>query len=232
MRSGAQSVQRAEAVRECLHPTGRLLGHLHPGLQGRAGLRRRPEGPRLTRQETLTSVNGFAAPNLLTSARDPEVVRRRRPAPRALGAGEVEAGRGLKNTDSKRSTPLGVEVRQGRPQHLPHGPAQRRWSGKSLLAWVVEVSNRSTVRETVVIDAASGKPVNRYSMIHAATDRELVEKHTPDAGDDATVWTARTTPSPARSTRTSRTRSSAPASPTGSSRTPSAATPTTATARR
>jgi len=57
-------------------------------------------------------------------------------------------------------------------------------AGRNLLAWVVEVTDGKQVRETVVLDAATGKPVNRYSMIAHALDRELYEK---SVGTDP-VW--------------------------------------------
>ncbi|MET8519287.1 M4 family metallopeptidase [Nocardioides sp. NPDC004968] len=131
----------------------------------------------------LTSVNGFAAPNLDLST-TPKWSKEKASA-KALEL--VKAKPAEAHTDSKVDT-AGVEVVKADLNIYRMGAAQGV-SGKSLLAWVIEVSNRSTVRETVVIDAASGKPVNRYSMIHSANERELVEKHnTPDTGDDATVW--------------------------------------------
>ncbi|HEY9251316.1 MAG TPA: hypothetical protein VIP06_01575, partial [Nocardioides sp.] len=131
----------------------------------------------------LTSVNGFAAPNLDLST-TPKWSKEKASA-KALEL--VKSKPAEAHTDSKVDA-TGVEVVKADLNIYRMGAAQGV-SGKSLLAWVVEVSNRSTVRETVVIDAASGKPVNRYSMIHSANERELVEKHnTPDTGDDATVW--------------------------------------------
>ncbi|WGX99238.1 M4 family metallopeptidase [Nocardioides sp. L-11A] len=48
--------------------------------------------------------------------------------------------------------------------------------GRNLLAWVVEVTDGKQTRETSVLDAITGKPVNRYSMIAHALDRELHEQ--------------------------------------------------------
>ena len=102
-------------------------------------------------------------------------------------------------------------------------------AGETVLAYVVEVTNRANVRDMVFIDAHTGKMVNRYSMIHNALDRELYEQHTTRRPDRCG---RRATRSRAPSTRTSRTWSTSPVSPTGSSRTPSVATPTTAPAPR
>ncbi|MEU6137732.1 M4 family metallopeptidase [Nocardioides sp. NPDC047086] len=131
----------------------------------------------------LTSVNGFAAPDLDLST-TPAWSKEKAKA-KALEL--VKSKPADAHADSTVDT-TGVEVVKADLNIYRMGAAQGV-SGKSLLAWVVEVSNQSTVRETVVLDAASGKPVNRYSVLHSATDRELVEKHnTPDTGDDATVW--------------------------------------------
>ncbi|MFI5622399.1 M4 family metallopeptidase [Nocardioides sp. NPDC051685] len=131
----------------------------------------------------LTSVNGFAAPNLDLST-TPKWSKEKASA-KALEL--VKSKPAETPVDSKIDT-TGVEVVKADLNIYRMGAAQGV-SGKSLLAWVIEVSNQSTVRETLVLDATSGKPVNRYSMIDNATDRELIEKHnTGDTTDDATVW--------------------------------------------
>ncbi|NYI79777.1 M4 family metallopeptidase [Nocardioides panzhihuensis] len=131
----------------------------------------------------LTSVNGFAAPSLDLGT-TPKWSKEKASA-KALDL--VKAKPADAHADSQVNT-LGVEVVEADLNVYRMGAAQGV-SGKSLLAWVIEVSNKSTVRETVVLDAANGKPVNRYSMIHSANERELIEKHnTPDTADDATVW--------------------------------------------
>ncbi|MGY0387631.1 M4 family metallopeptidase [Nocardioides sp. WG-D5] len=131
----------------------------------------------------LTSVNGFAAPDLDLSTTP--TWSKEKASAKALEL--VKSKPAQAHPDSKVDT-SGVEVVKADLNIYRMGAAQGV-SGKSLLAWVIEVSNQSTVRETLVLDAASGKPVNRYSMLHSATDRELVEKHnTPDVADDATVW--------------------------------------------
>ncbi|MGH3349984.1 MAG: M4 family metallopeptidase [Nocardioides sp.] len=131
----------------------------------------------------LTSVNGFAAPNLDLSTTP--TWSKAKASAKALEL--VRAKPADAHADSKVST-KGVEVVKADLNVYRMGATQGV-DGKSLLAWVIEVSNKTTVRETLVIDANSGKPVNRYSMLHSANERELIEKHnTPDTGDDATVW--------------------------------------------
>ena len=50
--------------------------------------------------------------------------------------------------------------------------------GTAVLVYVVEVSNDANVRDMVFIDAETGKPLNRYSMIHDGLYRELYEGNT------------------------------------------------------
>ena len=54
--------------------------------------------------------------------------------------------------------------------------------GSSVLTYVVEVTNQRSVRDMVFLDAATGKTVNRYSMIGDALDRELYEASIDDHG--------------------------------------------------
>ena len=48
-------------------------------------------------------------------------------------------------------------------------------AGKDVLVYRVEVTNKANVRDIVFVDANSGKPVNRYSMIHDGLERHLIE---------------------------------------------------------
>ena len=166
----------------------------------------------------LTSVNGFAVPDLDlavtpalsksdASTRAVDLVRNAPKLPRGAKDGAAAGVRAA-------STDLMV-YRMG---------STRGVDGDALLAYVVEVTNERTVRETVIVDALTGKPVNRYSMIAHATDRELYE----EALDPANRCGRRATRSPAASTRTRPARCRAPVRRTGCSRTPSVATPTTA----
>lgn len=137
------------------------------------------------RQGDLTSVNGFAAPALdlsvtprlsaaEASTRAVDLVRE---APEG-GRTAAEGAPGLKAA----STELMV-YRMG---------STRGVGGEAVLAWVVEVTNELDVRETVILDAATGKSINRWSMIAHALDRELYEAGlddggTPDDPSDDTV---------------------------------------------
>ena len=62
-------------------------------------------------------------------------------------------------------------------------------SGTNVLAYVVEVTNKANVRDTVFVDARSGKALNRYSMIDDALDREVYEAGgTAEAPTFTLVW--------------------------------------------
>lgn len=63
--------------------------------------------------------------------------------------------------------------------------ALRGVDGPTVLAYVVEVTNRDNVRDMVVLDAETNKPVNRWSTIHGALERELYEE-SPKPAD--LVW--------------------------------------------
>ena len=47
--------------------------------------------------------------------------------------------------------------------------------GEARLAWAVEVWNKATIRESLIIDAATGKPLNRWSMMAHALERHVYE---------------------------------------------------------
>ncbi len=117
----------------------------------------------------LTSVNGFAAPGLdlatspTFSESDAEsralAVVKDRPSGYEDGAPELTEGLQVRSNDL-------MVYRMGVTRGIP---------GKAKLAWVLEVSNDSTVREMVILDAHTGKPLNRWSMMAHALDRELYE---------------------------------------------------------
>jgi Zn-dependent metalloprotease len=117
----------------------------------------------------LSSVNGFAAPDLSlsttpakssdqASARAVEFVKS---SPSSAGNGAEAQANGLKAT----STEL-VVYREG---------LVRGVTGKTSLVYVVEVGDGAGIRERVFVDANSGKIVNRYSMIDNDLNRELYE---------------------------------------------------------
>jgi len=129
----------------------------------------------------LTAVNGFAVPGLDLSV--------------TPGLSEAEAS--AKAVRLVRNAPSGGREAQQGAAGLRAASAElmvyrmgstRGVEGDAVLAWVVEVTNEQDTRETVILDADTGKSVNRWSMIAHALDRELYEAHdngTPrDFSDD------------------------------------------------
>jgi Zn-dependent metalloprotease len=129
------------------------------------------------REGDLTSVNGFAAPDLALGVTPrlskAEASSKALAAVKAKPSGYEDGGpAGYRKGLSVRDAKLTI-YRMGTPRGI---------EGESRLAWAVEVWNKSTVRETLIIDAASGKPLNRWSMIGHALDRELYEAYVNNAG--------------------------------------------------
>ncbi|WP_244928700.1 M4 family metallopeptidase [Nocardioides sp. W7] len=128
-------------------------------------------------QGDLTAVNGFAVPDLDLSVTP--VLSRSDAAERAVDlvrnapVGDRDATAGAPDLEAV-STELMV-YRLG---------STRGVEGSPVLSWVVEVSNQDDTRETVILDARTGKPVNRWSMIAHALDRELYEAHDNGTRDD------------------------------------------------
>ncbi len=162
----------------------------------------------------LTSVNGFAAPDLSL-----DVTPRLSESEAASRAVDIVQGtvEGATDLDSA-STEL-VIYRMG---------STRGETGAAVLTWVVEVTNAADVREKVFLDARTGKVVNRFSMMAHALDRKLLEgsiddKGTPTPDDDTVrltqVW-AEGQPTGSLNPPSS-TSMTAQARPTGCSRTPS-----------
>nr|WP_281386078.1 M4 family metallopeptidase [Nocardioides luti] len=132
-------------------------------------------------QGDLTSVNGYAAPDL-DLAVTPAV-----PASTAASyaVANVKADPpGLRGRTADVSTVRATAskllvYRTGSTKGVP---------GKAVLAWQVSVGNGAGVNESVLVDAATGKLVNRYTASEAAdfaTDRELYEKQSKPAN---LVW--------------------------------------------
>ncbi|GAA3685525.1 hypothetical protein GCM10022237_49980 [Nocardioides ginsengisoli] len=131
-------------------------------------------------QGDLTSVTGYVAPGVDVGVtprldRDAAIAKAIRFASQAP-AGAGEAGTGKVKASSLSATKAELMVyRMGAIQGV---------QGRNLLAWVVEVTDGKLVRETDVIDARTGKPVNRYSMIAHDLTRELHE----ESIDSGPVW--------------------------------------------
>lgn len=131
-------------------------------------------------QGDLTSVSGYVAPDLdldVTPRLDEAAAKAK--AVKLASQAPADAGEGA--TDKPKAGSLSVTkaelvvYRMGAIQGV---------EGRNLLAWVVEVTDGKQVRETSVLDAKTGKPVNRYSMIDHALNRELHESSI----DDSPVW--------------------------------------------
>lgn len=116
----------------------------------------------------LTSVNGFAAPDLSLST-DP-AVSATKAANNAVGLVEAQPPVGDDGAAStahlEASDPRLVVYRKG---------STKGETGESVLAWYTEVGNGDTVREVVILDATTGKALNRWSMVHGALERRLIE---------------------------------------------------------
>jgi Zn-dependent metalloprotease len=126
----------------------------------------------------LTSVNGVSVPNLDLSV-DPAFSK-------------AEAGRAAVRT--VRADPPGHDgeaadtsgIRAVKPRLVVYREGLVRGDpGASELVWQVEVTNRANIRDMVFISATTGKPVNRYSLIHDALHRIVYEQEHDPA---AIVW--------------------------------------------
>jgi Zn-dependent metalloprotease len=132
----------------------------------------------LDAQGDLTSVNGYAAPDVDISvtprlsagqaaARAVRAVRADPPSHRGGRAGTA----GIRPA----STEL-VVYRTG---------AIRGVVGSSVLTYVVEVTNRNNIRDMVFVDANAGKVINRYSVMDDALRRHVFERRFAPARE---VW--------------------------------------------
>ncbi len=119
---------------------------------------------------SLTSVNGFAVPDLSLSV-----------TPRKSVAAVEQNALGWVRTDpptgAETSKPADVSgIRASATELVIYRVgALKGEAGESILAYTVEVTNQKNIREMLILDANSGKLVNRYSMIADALDRELYE---------------------------------------------------------
>jgi Zn-dependent metalloprotease len=114
----------------------------------------------------LTSVNGDAVPNLSVST-DP-AFGKGAAAHRAVQTVRADppGGKRTDTTGIRAASTRLVVYREGLIRGVP---------GDSELVWQVEVTNRKNIRDMVFISAATGKAVNRYSMINDALERILIE---------------------------------------------------------
>ena len=131
----------------------------------------------------LTSVNGFAAPDLTLSV-DPRLSAKDA-GDRAVASVTADPpGHNDKKASTKglkaKTTDL-VVYRTG---------STRGATGENKLAYVVEVTNDRNIRDMVFVDAQTDKLLNRYSMINDGLEREIYEQAYTEAnkvydeGDD------------------------------------------------
>jgi Zn-dependent metalloprotease len=135
------------------------------------------------REGDLTSVNGFADPigSLGTTPR----VSKEKAEASALRMVRAKIDR---SADGTTSYTKGLKIRSSDLMVYRMGSTRGK-KGESKLAWVLEVWNKVTVRDMVILDAQTGKYLNRWSMIADALDRDLYEAFvddngTPDNPDD------------------------------------------------
>ena len=126
----------------------------------------------------LTSVNGVAVPNLSLST-DPALSKSEaaRAAVRTVRADPP-------SHDGEAADTTGIRAASSRLFVYREGLVRGK-RGASELVWQVEVTNRANIRDMVFISATTGKPVNRYSLIHDALHRVVYEQEYDPA---AIVW--------------------------------------------
>ena len=117
----------------------------------------------------LTSVNGFVAPDLRLST-SPAIGKQEA----ALHALALVRSQPPMSDSGKAGSVRGIKAATNRLVVYRTG-AVKGERGAAVLTYMVEVTNRSNVRDMVFIDARTGKPVNRYSMAADALERHLIE---------------------------------------------------------
>ena len=132
----------------------------------------------LDSQGDLTSINGYAAPDVDISVA-PRLTAGQAAA-RAVGAVRSDPpshnGRKADTTGLRAAATDLVVYRTG---------ATRGVAGDNVLTYVVEVTNRKNIRDMVFVDANAGKLLNRYSMMDTALDRHVFEQEFTPAAE---VW--------------------------------------------
>jgi Zn-dependent metalloprotease len=129
-------------------------------------------------QGDLTSVNGYAAPGVDISV-TPRLTAGQAAARavRAVRADPPSHNGGRADTTGLRAASTRLVVyRTG---------AIRGVVGDNVLTYVVEVTNRSNIRDMVFVDADAGKLLNRYSMMEDALRRHVFEQQFTPAAE---VW--------------------------------------------
>ena len=180
-------------------------------------------GPRSTSEGDLTSVNGYAAPDLSLSV-DPRIS--------AADAAERAVGPVREDPPAHEGETADLTGIAPRPRDLVvyRMGSTKGEAGKAVLAWQVEVTNDDNVRDVVFLDAQTGKPSTATRWCTTPSTASSTRRPAP-ATRPPHPGVAGGRPVPGHPQRRPAERGQlAPASPTGSSRTPSVATPTTARA--
>ncbi|WP_122817880.1 M4 family metallopeptidase [Nocardioides pantholopis] len=124
------------------------------------------------KQGDLTSVNGYAAPNLeldvTPTFSESDAAAR---AVRTVRADPPFDGAAVGNLEAAENDLIVYRLGSTKGE-----------AGKAILAYAIEVSNGHDVRDMVILDADTGKPVNRYSLVHDYLDRELYEASVNNGG--------------------------------------------------
>ena len=140
----------------------------------------------LDKQGDLTSVTGYAAPDLSLSTTP------RRSATDASKAALAIVEEAPPMADAERAADT-TGLRAGDPQLVIYRKGSVKGeAGEAVLTWQVDVSNvtekSGTIHDVLLLDSTSLKPVNRYSKIHDALDRSLFtvvdDGGTPDDTSD------------------------------------------------
>lgn len=123
------------------------------------------------KQGDLTAVSGYAAPDLSLS-----VVPRRSKADAAKTAVAIVTARPPTSAEGKSADTAGLRAAANELVIYREGSVKGE-AGPARLAYQVEVTNVTksggTIRDTLILDSSSLKPLNRYSMIADAKERHL-----------------------------------------------------------
>ena len=119
----------------------------------------------------LTSVNGAIVPDIEVDT-TPSSARRRLPPARS------ESSPPTRPRTARAWRPVSVVSLRAASNTLEiyRTGLTRGAEGSNQLVYVVDVTNRSNIRDVVFVNAHVGKLVNRYSLVHDALFRRVFER--------------------------------------------------------